>query len=408
MIEKKIKWLRLLFISLILISSLISFVSAREYGEGIYGTDIYTGMYCGDGLCNNGETCSTCSMDCGVCDVGGEDNDGGGSSGGGSSKTTTPDYECIKNSDCSDNQYCFNHSCNDGECFSDEECNVLEGEQCHEYRCVKLFDIKIIEVENPITLGQEFELTYFLKGMANITDDIEVHFWIEKDKETITSGHDTIYIGSYEEKKDIVKLYLPTTTESGIYTLYAKVEYGKYEANAHRTIEIQVDEKTGIAEIVGNSKLNDLSICLLSILIGLATFIICLVFYLERKKIKNLMLQEEKWIKNHKITLFLTLFFGTIGLISYLFFKESILYWLRVVGEKLQEIYWINLIIQGILNNYLIFFGGILLIGVIFFVLKLFLKRRKNKRYGVSTKNNLNRDSYLNKVKRGLKRYGKR
>jgi parallel beta-helix repeat protein len=34
---------------------------------------------CGDGLCNNGETCSTCSIDCGACQGGG----GGGSGGGG-------------------------------------------------------------------------------------------------------------------------------------------------------------------------------------------------------------------------------------------------------------------------------------------------------------------------------------
>jgi hypothetical protein len=37
--------------------------------------------YCGDGSCNNGETCSSCSSDCGVCTSGG--GDGGGSSRGG-------------------------------------------------------------------------------------------------------------------------------------------------------------------------------------------------------------------------------------------------------------------------------------------------------------------------------------
>jgi hypothetical protein len=38
-------------------------------------------MYCGDGVCNNGETCSSCSGDCGKCYI----PSGGGSSGGGSS-----------------------------------------------------------------------------------------------------------------------------------------------------------------------------------------------------------------------------------------------------------------------------------------------------------------------------------
>ncbi len=37
--------------------------------------------YCGDSSCNNGETCSTCSQDCGRCDDGGNDNGGGGGGG---------------------------------------------------------------------------------------------------------------------------------------------------------------------------------------------------------------------------------------------------------------------------------------------------------------------------------------
>jgi len=40
--------------------------------------------YCGDGICNNGETCSSCPGDCGSC---GSSSDGGRSSGGGGSST---------------------------------------------------------------------------------------------------------------------------------------------------------------------------------------------------------------------------------------------------------------------------------------------------------------------------------
>jgi hypothetical protein len=43
--------------------------------------DITPPAYCGDGSCNSGETCSSCSQDCGSCNGGGG---GGGSSGGGS------------------------------------------------------------------------------------------------------------------------------------------------------------------------------------------------------------------------------------------------------------------------------------------------------------------------------------
>ena len=45
--------------------------------------------YCGDGSCNNGETCSTCSQDCGTCDDNGNDNGGGGGGGGGSYTPST-------------------------------------------------------------------------------------------------------------------------------------------------------------------------------------------------------------------------------------------------------------------------------------------------------------------------------
>lgn len=45
---------------------------------------------CGDGTCNNGETCSTCAQDCGACPVtpsgGGSGGGGGGGSGGGGSQ----------------------------------------------------------------------------------------------------------------------------------------------------------------------------------------------------------------------------------------------------------------------------------------------------------------------------------
>ncbi|HOW37143.1 MAG TPA: hypothetical protein PLK34_02755, partial [Candidatus Pacearchaeota archaeon] len=49
--------------------------------------------YCGDGTCNNGETCSTCSNDCGTCPSSGENENnaggGGGGGGGGSSSGST-------------------------------------------------------------------------------------------------------------------------------------------------------------------------------------------------------------------------------------------------------------------------------------------------------------------------------
>ena len=41
--------------------------------------------YCGDGICNNGESCSTCPSDCGSCSVATSSDGGGGGGGGGGS-----------------------------------------------------------------------------------------------------------------------------------------------------------------------------------------------------------------------------------------------------------------------------------------------------------------------------------
>jgi len=58
---------------------------------------------CGDGACNNYETCSTCSEDCGACPTDGSPGGGGGSGGGGSyspaSTATTTDNSSVLNID---------------------------------------------------------------------------------------------------------------------------------------------------------------------------------------------------------------------------------------------------------------------------------------------------------------------
>jgi len=41
------------------------------------------GEYCGDEICNNGETCSSCVNDCGICSVSPPSGDSGSSGGGG-------------------------------------------------------------------------------------------------------------------------------------------------------------------------------------------------------------------------------------------------------------------------------------------------------------------------------------
>ena len=123
-------------------------------------------------------------------------------------------YECYEDSDCETNQACLNR------------------------KCVSLFDVKVINVESPIEQGQFFNFTYLIKGMANISGDVIVEFWVEKDKQKVTSGSDTIYLGSYEEKTETASLFLPTYVVNDEYDFYVMVTYLDYKAKAYRKIEV--------------------------------------------------------------------------------------------------------------------------------------------------------------------------
>jgi len=109
------------------------------------------------------------------------------------------------------------------------------------------FDIKILDFDSTLTLGELFDFTYFVKGVGNINNDITIDFWIEKDGEIITSGSDVIFMGSNEEKTETASLFLPTNIESGTYQLQAKVSFKSISAESHSTVELIVGE--GIAEV---------------------------------------------------------------------------------------------------------------------------------------------------------------
>jgi hypothetical protein len=58
---------------------------AYQTGTSTVSFSVELSEYCGDGICNSGETCSTCATDCGVC----PDNNGGSSSGSRSSSSSS-------------------------------------------------------------------------------------------------------------------------------------------------------------------------------------------------------------------------------------------------------------------------------------------------------------------------------
>gem|GEM_PF-3315890 len=173
----------------------------------------------------------------------------GGGSGGGEAlvplvkeQLLEPIYECLEDSDCSKKQHCKNYICYELECSENEDCK--NGESCWDNKCIEWFDVEILDFESPIKVGDFFDFTYFLKGMAEINGDVEINYWIERDGNKITSGQDTIYFGSFEEKTKTKKLFLPKTISSGSYTFYIEVTHGSYSARSYRTIEISVQGNT--------------------------------------------------------------------------------------------------------------------------------------------------------------------
>ena len=281
----------ILFLTILLLPTL---VYARNYGTDPYGSGFY-----GVGEVTENET---------------------GPGGGGVSKPApaeTPEiipeevpeiiYECSQDSDCSKEQYCFEHKCYDAECFDDDDCK--EDESCWNYRCVKWFDVEILEFESPVKIGEFFDFTYLLKAMAEINGDVEIEFWIEQDGNVVTSGQDTIYFGGFEEKTKTKKLFLPADISSGTYIFYIEVTYGTYTAGAHRTIGIEV--KDGVATITMIPLGTPYG------LIVLAVLILFFIFYFKRDQIRNSMIEWGRRIKEYKVSILIFLLFIILGILAY-------------------------------------------------------------------------------------------
>jgi len=190
---------------------------------------------------------------------------GGGGGGGG--------VECTVSANCNENEYCFENVCYGAQCFDDSVCNVVDGEVCWDLRCVKLFDVKILEFESPIVLGDFFDFTYFVKGVANINGDVTINFRIEQNGSVVSSGFDVVYFGSFEEKTETTSLFLPRNVKSGTYEFIIEVNLGTYTAQSSRTVEISVEGGIATLRLFDISfTLDDSIIGSSDELVGIATF----------------------------------------------------------------------------------------------------------------------------------------
>jgi len=187
---------------------------------------------------------------------------------------TCHDYDCMENSDCGNNRFCIGHKCYDYECVGDLDCKEDNGEICLNHACVKMFDIEIGNFSSPVVFSEYLEFTYFIKGVANVSGDVVVRFWLEKDKKRFSSGQDTIYVGEYEEKAKETELSLPTDLNAGTYVLHVQLVHGNYVVDAYRTLEIVREEPVTVDVLEGKPALKTLVIV---VLLALLIAFICLV-----------------------------------------------------------------------------------------------------------------------------------
>jgi len=129
------------------------------------------------------------------------------------------------------------------ECTLDSECK--RGYSCFNNKCVKLFDVEILEIIPEIE-NLAFNLKYLIKGMAEIKGDVIIKFWIQSrnpetgEIEKIELGQDAIYLGSFEEKVKTTTLNLPKNIKNRDYDLYTQVNFENYKAESFRKININL------------------------------------------------------------------------------------------------------------------------------------------------------------------------
>jgi hypothetical protein len=184
------------------------------------------------------------------------------------------------------------------ECYTDSDCKT--DFTCFQDQCVKLFDIKLIDIDSPLGPDGMLNFTYFIKGMAKINGDVTINFWLEKDNFVISSGQDVIYMGEFEEKTETTKIFIPKILENGSYNFYVKVTFDNYEVQAHRTVFVEegnelkfsFDEEKETDISAEESKGLGLRVPLNPYIFVVAFVLVLLtssvsVLYLERKKLKG-------------------------------------------------------------------------------------------------------------------------
>ena len=178
-----------------------------------------------------------------------------------------------------------------------------------------IITIRILDFESPAKLGDFTNFKYYVRGVSDINDVLNINFKIEKNEKIISSGSDVIYLSNTQEEIINTKVFLPSNLESGVYKLKIDVNYKNYSAESYRTIEIDV--KRGLA-LISSSNKGDLKIYIIITLLILIVFLIMTFIYrFERKKINDTLIKEKKFIKKYRLSILTLSLFLILGIIIY-------------------------------------------------------------------------------------------
>lgn len=101
---------------------------------------------------------------------------------------------------------------------------------------IKPFDVEITMSDSILEAGQHFDFTYSVEAITDISEDLVVDYWIEKDGKKLISGRDVVY---KDFKKEVRQSGLQIGKEIiGDYDFYIRFRLGEYSATAHQPIKI--------------------------------------------------------------------------------------------------------------------------------------------------------------------------